>query len=148
MSASDPMTLEQVRDWHMKKVAFHVTDTHPRHQREHQRMADAINAHLVKIECDEPIHNCNVCGTPVMYGERHHSCGDAVMREVRTSLESFTQPLGDPVTVKWELIDELGETVSVHFDKLGHNFGKRGIDFDECFKIVCTPLYADRSRED
>ncbi len=36
----------------------------------------------------EPIRNCNVCGTPVMYGERHSRCGEAVMREVRAALQA------------------------------------------------------------
>ncbi|MES2347077.1 MAG: hypothetical protein V4641_05840 [Pseudomonadota bacterium] len=40
------MTLEQVRDWHLSKVALYSEEAYPRAAQRHQKMADAIDAHL------------------------------------------------------------------------------------------------------
>lgn len=37
---------------------------------------------------DDEERNCNVCGRPVMYGERHSQCGAAVIAAVAAEREA------------------------------------------------------------
>lgn len=44
----EKMTLEAVRDFHLRKVAYYTDEQYPRARARHQAMADAIDAHLTQ----------------------------------------------------------------------------------------------------
>lgn len=86
-----------------------------------QEVRDAVRAQGVRYKPEtwpedadgDPPNLCNVCGTPVAYGERHHGCGSAVMKA--EALER-PYPYGRPVTAE-EAIDRIECLVAEHGDE-------------------------------
>lgn len=86
-------------------------DTTARQLRERVEMLEAANREIDDLrcpaDCEDDRNPCNVCGTPVRYGERHTKCGESVM-----ALEKEIARLSSPPQERqMEVVDEIRDRV-------------------------------------
>lgn len=63
------------------------------------------------MKVNPEVDKCTVCLQPILYGSRHHSCGDAIIRNRKEVIHGCIETVENTIQVEGETVEQYRDAV-------------------------------------